>query len=356
MSRICQSMLLFSLVAAPVAADYFEAPIVRAPAVAPGVPSQAYMSASHHGPYGPGYGAGFGFFPPFPMIQPRAGAALQGMASLTAATGQYYQDVQQASLMREQSRQASIETHRKQLEFEAWYERVKPTAGYLRDKDAAAMLDYTRKGPSSGDIWSGKALNILLKSVLATPGFERGEPVELSKIAIDALNLTDGSTRGSLGLAKDAGKIDWPDALMDKSFDTRREDFSRNFQIGMNYVNQGKVPERALLRELQSNLKRMEDLLDDEVQDIPAGDYITARRTLNKLKDTVRGMGNAQVVKANAKDWRAEIRTAADLASYCAKNGLEFGPAMAASDYAGYNATFFAMRRFEGSLQGVARK
>lgn len=302
------------------------------------------------------WGGGFmpGYYSPWGVRENAYGAALQGMASLTAATGQYYQDIQQARITREQSRQMHMDTQRKQLQLEMDYERYyRPTSAKLITQQREQDLDWARKGPPTSEIWSGAALNTLLQSILRSPAPTAGDPVMLSEAALNALHLTDGTTRANLALARDAGKINWPDALDTAAFDADRDRFSQNFATATTYAQSGKMPERAMIREMRDDLKRMESRLEDQVRDISPTDFILARRMLNQLRDNVQGLSNPQVVKGASRDWRRNVRSVSDLVAHCKANGLEFGPAVAPGDQAGYTAAYYSMRQYERSVQAL---
>jgi len=124
-----------------------------------GIPGGAF------GPWGWGNGMGVGDLGAGPGIG--YGATLQGMAALTQATGQYWKDIQSARITREQAHQAAIETARRRIQFEAWYETVRPTAPKMLDAERATDIDRARKDPSDTDVFSARALNVLLKSAQA---------------------------------------------------------------------------------------------------------------------------------------------------------------------------------------------
>jgi len=324
--------------------------VIDYPTLTTAPPPPPSSSAVPFTPSAPSYAGGY--YAPYPVRQSPYGSQLQGMASLTSATGQYYKDIQSARITREQSRQASIDTQRKQLEWEMEYEKLRPTAPKMLDQERATDLDWARKGPPNSEIWSGQTLNVLLKSILLAPAPDKGDQILLSTTALSGLSLTDGTTRGNLGLAKDDGKIAWTEALDDASYDTERDRFSKNFQTAMAYANAGKEPERGVVRELKADLKRMEEKLDDQVRDLAPSRYIEARRLLNQLKDNIKGLSDPRLVKSCNNDWRKGVRTVGDLVTYCARNGLEFGPAVAPGDYPGYTAAYYSIRQYERSVQG----
>jgi hypothetical protein len=284
--------------------------------------------------------------------QSPAGSYLQGLASMTSATGQYYQQITQARITREQARQASIDTNRKQIEYEMWYESVRPTAPKMLKQEQATNLDWARNYAEKTEIWSGKTLNVLLQSVLRTPNPTQGPNIPLNDTALKGLNLTDGTTNGNLSLTKDEGKIYWTDGLMGEAFDPVRDRFSKNFEAATRAAHSS-GPSRKLITGLNADLKSMEETLADQVAAMSPTDYIGARRLLNQLKDNVKGLGDPRLCKACHGDWRKNVKTVSELVGYCLKNGLQFGPAVA-GDEQSYTITYYALRSYETALVGVA--
>jgi hypothetical protein len=287
------------------------------------------------------------YYPPPYTYVPPAAATLMGAASLTSASGQYWNQIQQARLLREQSYQASIDTRRKLIEYELWYETVRPTAPKMLAKEKATDIDWARNYAQNSEIWSGRTLNVLLKSVFASPSPTRGPNIPLDETTLRGLNLTDMTTRGNLALAKDDGKIDWPEALQDTPYDEVRDRFSKNFNTAIKTVQQGEQPPIALLRDLRADLKSLDEKLDEQVRDLPPSRWIEGRRQLNKLKDTIKGLSNARICKSCNDSWKKNVRTVAELVAYCMKNGLEFGPAAAPGDSPCYTAAYYALRSYE---------
>jgi hypothetical protein len=207
--------------------------------------------------FGPG-GVGFG-----------VGQALQGAAALTRAQGDYWNSIQQARILREQSRQMAIDTQRKQLEWEREYEESRPTAQQLIAQRQATDLERARENASNTEIWSGRTLNILLHSILRTPDPTQGPYIPLDPNVLRGLNLTDPQVRGNVALAKDQGRIAWTEALQDAAFDTVRGRFSRTFAAAMKSVESGQPPAVETLRELRADLQTLNDKLEERVQDLP---------------------------------------------------------------------------------------
>jgi hypothetical protein len=316
-----------------------------APALGPAVSAPAMASASAYTPntFTP-------YYPPWGTIQAPKAATIQGLASLTSATGQYYKDVQQASIAREQKRQMSLETTRQMLQLQADYEANRPTAPKMAEIERKNSVDWARNYASRTEIAAGNTLNVLLKSCLAARNPLGGPNVMLDAETLKGINLTDKSSRGNLTMAKDEGKIAWTESLEEPVFDTARDSFSKNFAKATEYVNVGKSPDRMLIRDLKADLKTIEGKLEDEVATLPPSRYIESRRLIKQLKDTVQGLSDPRLVKASGSDWRKSVRNVSDLVGHCMKHGVEFGPAAAPGDWAAYSATYYALRSYEREI------
>jgi hypothetical protein len=330
---------------------------VDAPTLSTAPPPPSYSSGTPYTPppmTSPGYGMPYLARPGLAGPGMGYGMALQGLASETQAQGQYWNQIEQARITREQSRQAHIDTQRKQVEWEMEYEKLRPTAPKMMAAERASDLDWARNHAVSTQIWDAWALNVLLKSAFDSPAPTGGPNIPLDQVTLRGLNLTDATARGSLAMTKDEGRIEWTESLQEAAFDEMRERFSKTYNQALKSVAYGKTPEVTTLRELRSTLKDMGDKLDDMVRDLPPSRYIESRRLLNQLGDTVKGLSNPRMVKAANQDWRKGVRTVAELVGHCLKNGLQFGPAVTPADYPAYTAAYYAIRSYERGVAGPA--
>jgi hypothetical protein len=305
-------------------------------------------------PYSMPYGYGWGYGGPR-GVGANYGAALQGVASVTAATGQYWQDIEQARISREQANQASLDTRKKQIEAELWYESIKPTAPSMAAARRQGDLEWARGEAPKTEIWAGRTLNVLMQSVLRSPNPLAGPTISLDPATIRGLNLSDKATRGNLAMAKDEGKIIWTETLQDAPFDDARNRFTKSFEAAMRSAQSGEPPARAIVNDLRNDLKQMNEKLDEIVSIIPAGRYTESSRLLRQLKDTVDGLANPRVVKSASTGWKANVHTVRDLVGHCMKNGLEFGPALD-GDEAAYTAAYYAIRSYERGVMQLASR
>jgi hypothetical protein len=296
----------------------------------------------YHDPFfwGAGYGWGYGN---------SIGGALQGAASLIQAQGQYHQDIQQARQARLQNQATAIDNERKKIEFEMWYETVRPTAPRLMKQTEATDLDWARNHAQNTEIWSGRTLNVLLRSILKAPDPTGGPQVPLDENQLRGLNLTDGTSHANLSMARDEGKIDWPEALAAGPFDEVRDQFSKTFAAATRQAQSGEMPSRAMMNSLRGDLQKLEEKLADQVGELAPSRFIESRRLLNRLRDNLRGMSDPRLVRSSQSNWRKDVQSVSDLVGHMMKNGLQFGPAMR-GDEPSYTATYFALRRYEMAL------
>src|SRR5262249_57876166 len=134
------------------------------------------------------------------------------------------------------------------LAWEMEYESMRPTAPRLAAETERANLEWARNFAQNTEIWSGRTLNVLLNSILRSPNATQGPYVPLTEQQLAGLNLTDGTTRANLALAKHQGKISWPEALQEKAFDSTRDSFEKNFTAATRSVKSGEQPDARILR------------------------------------------------------------------------------------------------------------
>jgi hypothetical protein len=290
------------------------------------------------------------YSPAYPAYYPPAGAALQGLASLTSAQGQYWKQIEQARILREKSYQASINTAKQQVEFENWYNQNRPTALTMAATAKSSSLNWARNDAEDTQIWAGQPLNVLLQSILMAPNPTDGPRIDLDPSTVRGLNLILASSSGNLALAKNGGKIAWTETLQGSAFDDARNSFSQEFAEAIKTALKGDTAPLVLVEGLQNALKSLYATLDDEVQNITPTAYIDSRRLLNQLKHTIVGLSNPVLCQTCSDTWKKQIHTVADVVKYCMDNGMQFGPAVAAGDYPAYIAFYYAIRNYERGI------
>ena len=306
------------------------------------------LSTMGGSPYGSSGGYGSSYNSPYGYQDP-VGAALQGYASLTAATGQLQVNYQQARILREQARQASIDTARRRVELENWYRSMQPTPQQLRDQQAAAELTTARKEAPDTDITSGKALNVLLRSIQRSPALNLAASMALDEDNLKQINLAGAGTSGNVGMLKDVTKISWPETLQDSSYDKQRKRLNQNLVHAVTILKDGDPVPESTLKDIRADYKTINDKINEGADELSAGQYIESRRFLNQLNQAIRALGDKNVGKHFNKTWAAKGKNVAELVAHLTKEGLGFAAATP-GDEAAYKSLYLAMRQFEAGL------
>jgi hypothetical protein len=113
------------------------------------------------------------------------GGYLQGAADMTVANAQYQLTTQQARIVREQANREAIQTRRStqdQVGYESveWLNRIDPEQA--REREAEQALRRNMFDPPSVEIWSGDALNALVRDLKNAQSLgDRGPAVPLGR-------------------------------------------------------------------------------------------------------------------------------------------------------------------------------
>ncbi|MGH7224694.1 MAG: hypothetical protein ACRELF_15840, partial [Gemmataceae bacterium] len=191
---------------------------------------------------------------------------LNGAASVTTANARYQLTIQQAKLVREQARRSALETRRATLEERQYELSLRPDPEQIRQQQMMKSLERSRHNPPLVEIWSGSALNALLRDIQSagTDGIS-GADVPLAPDILKHLNVTTGTTYGGIGLLRDGGKLNWPYALRQaKIFDVERKRLDKLLPQAVKLAHAGPV-RTELLKNIGSTLKKLEDSLDAQV-------------------------------------------------------------------------------------------
>jgi hypothetical protein len=284
-------------------------------------------------------------------VESPAGGYLRGAADLTAAQGQYLNDVQSARIAREQSYQASMDTRRKQIEFEQWYETVRPTAPKMLAKEKATDIDWARNHAQNTEIWSGRTLNVLYESAIRSKYMFQGPNLPVEDRILQGLNVNDKGTRANGGLLKE-NKLYWTQTLETPDYDRNREEFTKHWNTAQQQIAKGDTVSLGTLRDLQASLGALSEQLEAAVRDLTPTRWIESNRYLKQLKDGVKALENTRRGKPATYTLVGKARTVAEVCFYLAKNGLMFAPATASADDAAYSTFYLQLRNFELSVTG----
>jgi hypothetical protein len=282
------------------------------------------------------------------------GNYLNGTANLTAATGKYYKDMQEARIIREQSIQAGMDTRRRRLMEEAFYEKMKPTAQTLRDQELSSDLTRARRDPPLSEVWSGKALNDLYRSILAPGRAQRGPSIPLDEDTVKNINLTDTAASGNIGMIKEPNKFKkltaWPAPLREHAFDQARERLATNLTVAVAQVKDRDQLGANLLKDLRGDFTTLNDQLGAAVGEMAPSQFIEARRFLKQLDEGIRALEDPNATKYFNSTRTPRGKNVAELVDQMKNQGLKFAPATPGEE-AAYTALYHALRNYEAAVQ-----
>lgn len=275
---------------------------------------------------------------------------LNGAANVTFANARYQVMIQQARLLREQARRSALQTRRAVLEEREYERAMQPDPEQLRQEQMRKSLERSRHNPPLVEIWSGTALNDLLRDIQSaeTDGIN-GHDIALSADILKHLNVTTGTTYGGVGLLRDGGKLTWPYVLRQtKVFDPQRKRLDKLLPQAVKQGHAG--PVRAeLLNNIRATLGRLEEAVDAQVNEWTPGDFTAASRYLRELKESVKVLEQNDVAKYFRLARTPHGLTVAELVQQMTRQGLHFAPAVA-GDEPSYTALHRALVNYDLSV------
>jgi hypothetical protein len=317
----------------------------------------ALYGGGGYGGYG-GYGGfGYGGFSPYLGLgQNVYQGYLDGAANVTNANAQYELTIQQAKLVRQEAVRSRMDTRRKMIE-EAEYERMHmPDPEKIRQENLKRELDRARTDPPLTEVWSGQALNTLLRQLVKAQGKgDRGPNVPISEDILKWVNLTTGDTRANPGLLKDNGTLQWPTSLLDPKFKEAREDLNRRLKEAVNAVKVNREADKGTVKDLQADLQALNDTLEGNVNTLSPAQYIEARRYLNMVSSAIKALEDPNASNFINQDWIAKGKNVAELVKFMAEKGLQFAPAIPGDEPA-YRALYHALAAFDAGMGQVAAR
>ncbi|HWG47885.1 MAG TPA: hypothetical protein VN688_34295 [Gemmataceae bacterium] len=283
-----------------------------------------------YGGYGyRGYGYGYGGYNL--MQNPYAGY-LNGAANLTTANAQYQLTIQQAKQAQEVARRSALQTRRDTLAERQYELSLMPDPEKIRQDQMTRALQRSRNNPPPTEIWSGKALNDLLRGIqTAQTRGTVGPDVPLAPDVLKHINLTTGTTYGGTGLLKDGGKLSWPYALRQSMFDTERTTLNEQMRQAVKQAQSGEVSVEVL-NDVGASLKQLGTTIDAHVADLTPSQYIQATRYVRELKESYKVLQQNDVAKYFRPERTAQGSTVAELVRQMTQQGLRFGPAVSGEE------------------------
>lgn len=305
----------------------------------------------------PGWGGGWGGWGNWNnhvWMDPNYGY-LSGAAQVIGAQAEFMQAQQQANLTREQVRQAQLETRRKTWDQWRYEQANQPTAAEIQERQWQAELARMRNNPPSVDIWSGAALNTLLRSIQNLQGqVGTGPTIQLDPALLAKISVTDGTSFGQ-GLLAQGPALTWPFAIEGFTFfDEGRKRMDMDMSEALQQSKAGKRVEANLITGMRATLDGLRTTLREHLSDLTPSQGVQARRFLNDLQDTIRTLETPAAANFASGKWAARGDTVSELVMNLTNNGLRFAPAAPGNEFA-YNSLFQSLVQYDRALAQYAQ-
>ncbi len=303
---------------------------------------------------GVGFGAGLGYggYGTQWMQNPYQGY-LQGAADVTTANAQYQQTIQQARITREEARRSSLKTRHDAILERQWELSQLPDPEVERQKRLTRSLDRARHNPPITEIWSGDALNDLLRGIQTVQGTSStGPDISLSPEVVKHINVTTGKTRGGVGLLRDDGKLTWPFVLRQSMFQDPRKQLNQLVPQAVKQARSGEV-DVDTLNQINAAIKELEQSVDAGASgELSSSQFIEASRYVRELKDSAKVLQQSDVAKYFRSEWTPKGSSVGDLIKQMTSQGLKFGPAVS-GDESYYTVLHRAMVDYDKGLTSL---
>jgi hypothetical protein len=267
---------------------------------------------------------------------------MSGVADIYSAIGQAQISEQQAGIVREQKKQAEIDTRRKN--FDEWlYERDKtPTSEDNRERARIEQVRRSRNDPPINEIWNGMALNTLLTATLqADTQRGPGPSIPLDPDSVHHINVTSGATSGSVGMLRDGGKLKWPLPLTRAPYEADRARVTELAPLAYKQASSGQV-QPDVLQGLTDSANSLNDLISRHVADLTPKEYSQGKSFVRELNGTIAALQDPSVSNYITRKWAPRGNTVGELVNEMNRQGLKFAPAVA-GDEAAYMAVYRGM-------------
>lgn len=309
----------------------------------------ATLSTSPYGGYGDS-GSSYPSYPYYGYGETPAAGYLRGTAEMITAQGRWLKDFQQAALIKEQGRQAMIDTRKKR--FDEWlYERQHtPTPEEERQRDVAMQLQRALNSPPTAEVLSGQALNTIVSDIAKMDDKKLSSmpAIPLDEDVLRHLNVTSGGS-GNPGLLKNEGRVSWPLALKSEDFKRERELLDSLAPDAVRQALGGRV-DAGVLRDMNNALASMKAKLANSIRELTPNQYIEASRFLGQFQAAADLLARPNAGDYFARGFAGKAITVQDLVKYLTSHGMTFAPAVA-GDEGAYMALYQAVAAFAAAAK-----
>jgi hypothetical protein len=224
------------------------------------------------------------------------------------------------------------------------------TVTFTQEQENMARMTLRRIHTNATDveIASGSALNVLLAAIGRYPA----RKMEGMLLPADVLRQVNVASKPghSLGVLRAGGKIDWPLALEEMLTPRQRQEISLRADALVRGASSGRL-DAAVGKDLHKEVHALRARLLQKVNDLPAYQYLDAKRFLNDLEGAVRAVQEGETTAQNGFDQfvGGQARTVQDLVGYMVARGLVFASATPRGE-SSYRALCNALADYDRAL------
>jgi hypothetical protein len=284
------------------------------------------------------------------------GGYMRGFADVVRTLTTGMMDEQRSHLMRPQVQRERMENQRRELVNWLYSREKMPTAEDDRQRDLALQVHRALNNPPLGDIYSGRAMNVLLDDLSRKPGKDSAVqiPIKLDDVAAH-INFTRQGNKGNPAILKfvhsNEGRLPWPAVLAGPQYTAERDQIDLLARTLCKEAQADQVAP-SNLESMSAATRKLLQSLNAGIRDLTPSEYGEARRFLGDLEDAIILLG-----QPNARDCfgaRApKADTMSDLVQQMLSRGLRFAPATA-GDEAVYVAVHRALASYASNVTGMA--
>jgi hypothetical protein len=283
---------------------------------------------------------------------------LRGASTLTNADGQYLSQVQQARLLQSQADTAKLELRHRIAEQAALDRKGWLDPETERIKGIQASYERATRDPPISEVLSGHALNELYNHA-AYPFQEKWKlpaaavpDIPLDDELLKRINLVGAGSSGSVGLFKDRGRLSWPLVLQAPAYDAARTNLTVLVSDAVDQLRLNNPVSAANLRDMNADVRRMNEALLRSAGEVSPSEYIEARRYLGNLESAIKALQDPDAGNQLNQNWLAHARNVAELVDFMAQKGLHFGPA-GSGDEPAYKTLYQRLLAYDSGVMAM---
>jgi hypothetical protein len=153
----------------------------------------------------------------------------------------------------------------------------------------------------------------------------RGPTVPLGADLVRRINLTSGTSAGSIEIFRRGEELRWPVPLRGEAFDDDRVEIDKLVPNVVQQVASGMVDAGAF-DGLSQAIANLRSRLRENVHVMSSTDYIQALRFVNQLRDSATALRDPAAVHFFTS-WAVTAQTVGELVDQITQKGLRFAPA-----------------------------